>query len=1075
MSMTSDHPGAETLAAFAAGTLSRAELPPLIEHLDGCASCRTAAAAARETLSEEEPAAEERSTPRWWLAAAAILAVAIATVLVVFPRRDPIARLAALAPSDARAIEPRLAGTFAWAPYHGPLRADATRDPRTMKLVGVGGELAERADRDETADAQHAAGVALLMIAEPGPAIERLRKAVARDPNDARAWSDLAAALFAEASRRDRPSLYPEALGLTDRALRLQPDLAAARFNRALILERLGLADQAAAAWKEYLVIDSASPWATEARQRLERLGRETASSRFKRELPAFERAVAARDVDAIRRFVEANPQQSRAYAEAEWLGRWAEAWIAGDTARAAAPLAMARLTSEALAAATGETLLRDAVAAIDGNERALADAHDLYRRARMAYGRAQPKSAAPQLADAAGRFAAAGSPMRFMAWYYAAAALYDQGRVAESRAALEQLLTELASAPHFAAAAALAQWQLGLCLMTDGDWSGARHVLEQSAVAFRRHGERAHAGFVDTLLADVLVALGRPDEAWSARIRSFEALSAEGNIERLPVSIGAAARLELRAGHLDAAAALLRIEEAACRAPLRETLLADVLAREALLAVRTGDPRAAELAREAEATAARVADPELRARLMADAQLAAGAVALDSDPRRAKALLTRAIDAYRARQLPFHLREPYLLRSRAGRRLGNEEEAARDLEDAIAVLERHPVPVAGALSGTGVLDADSALFEDAIALALDRGDEAGAFAYAERKRNDILRHAPRLATAAEVQQRLAGSGAAVLELVVLPGEIAAFCVTEAGLEVVRRPVARSAIETLAAEAAAGSVRAEAELYDLFIRPFDGALRRTRHLIVVPDRRLAAVPFAALRDASREEFLIEQRSVSLAESASALHGGAPRSAPKVLLTALLSSGDRAGSVALPGSRAEAGGLQRIYGQARMVAGHETSFERFADAAAGAEVLHIAGHTERQPAGDDRAFVFEGRRITWSSIAAAPLRHAPVVVLAACETLRTSADQDARASSLGGGFLAAGASHVIGTLVPIADAPAQEIFLDIHRQLAAGVEPCDALRRVQTEGARAGAHGAWRSVALLTSRIPGGES
>jgi tetratricopeptide (TPR) repeat protein len=656
---------------------------------------------------------------------------------------------------------------------------------------------------------------------------------------------------------------------------------------------------------------------------------------------------------------------------------------------------------------------------------------------------------------------------MQFVARHYAAAALYDQGQSDVARAILEQLLRELAPKPQYAAVRALAQWELGLCLMTGGDWSDARRTLEESEAAFRRLGERAHAAFVQTLLADTLIALGRPDEAWNARIRSFAALSAEGYADRLPVSIGAAARLELHTGHLQAAAALLRIEEAECRAPLREPLLADVLAREALLAARTGDGTAAAIAHEAESVALRVSDPDLRARLVADAQVAAGAVAMAGDPLRAKNLFTRAIETYRARQLPFHLREPYLLRSRAERRLGNDDAAARDLEEAILVLERHPMPVAGAFVGTGVLDADAALFEDAIALALDRGDHALAFAYAERKRNDILRHAPRIVSAEELQQRLQRSGAAVLELVVLPTEVVAFCVTETGLNVVRQPKARQEVEALASSATA--------LYDLLIRPLDDPLRAVRHLIVVPDRRLAAVPFAALRDSAQQKFLVERMSVSLAESASALQSASEHHPRHMLLTALLSAGARGDTVGLPGSRAEAGGLERIYDDARLVAGAETPFETFAAAAGRAQVLHIAGHTERQPASDDRAFVFGGRRVTWSSIASTRLANAPVVVLAACETLRSSADEDARASSLGGGFLAAGASDVIGPLAPIADADARELFLQIHRQLAAGAEPSDALRRVQMESAAADVDGAWRAVSLLTSRIPGGAS
>ena len=94
---------------------------------------------------------------------------------------------------------------------------------------------------------------------------------------------------------------------------------------------------------------------------------------------------------------------------------------------------------------------------------------------------------------------------------------------------------------------------------------------------------------------------------------------------------------------------------------------------------------------------------------------------------------------------------------------------------------------------------------------------------------------------------------------------------------------------------------------------------------------------------------------------------------------------------------------------------------------------------------------------------------PIVVLAACETLRVPDSPRSHALSIGGGFLAAGASAVIGTLVPIADNEAREIFRTIHRGLASGESPASAVRYAQLEalGKRSGA---WRAVTLLVNQI-----
>src|SRR4029077_19987717 len=96
-------------------------------------------------------------------------------------RRYGMSRLVALAPRDARPVEARLTGGFAWAPYHGPMRArEATNDASRLKLDGAAGDAVERADREHSADAERAAGVALVLVEQPLEAVARLRDATTR-------------------------------------------------------------------------------------------------------------------------------------------------------------------------------------------------------------------------------------------------------------------------------------------------------------------------------------------------------------------------------------------------------------------------------------------------------------------------------------------------------------------------------------------------------------------------------------------------------------------------------------------------------------------------------------------------------------------------------------------------------------------------------------------------------------------------------------------------------------------------------------------------------------------------------
>jgi hypothetical protein len=947
---------AETLAAFAEGKLARREIPAVLAHLDRCPDCRRALEAANDALREPSPAAGFQWRRIAYLAAAAVVALATLSVLFFRPWREPtpLARLAELSPRSARAIEPRLAGGFAWAPYRGPLReAEPATDSRRLKLAGVAGELIERADRGGSPDLQHDAGVALLLIAQPLDAVARLRAAAQAAPGNAKGWSDLGAALYAAGLRLGRPSLYPEALAAFDRALRLAPDLPEARFNRALTLERLGLSQQAREAWQRYLFTDASSPWAAEAREREKRLTTTTGAALFDRDRPRLVKAAREGDRASLEALVRRHPQQSRNTGELDDLAAWGEALTRRDAAAAAGSLAVARGIGEALARASGESLLAEAVAAIDRSDAAgraaLAEAHALYLRGRTTYSHQRPTEAEPDLQQAARRFAIAGSPMALVARYYAAETRFDQNDVRGARAELEALLAATDARPGFTALGAEVRWELARCHIVDDDWTGAHLLLSAAEAAFRQLGERNYQGFIDTMLASALLSIGRIDEGWATRIRSFELLSAEGMGDRLAVSLGSAARMEARSGRLESSQALLELEQEIDRTAGSALLLSNALVREAVLAAASGDDgRATTLAREALAEAERLADPELRKAALADVHFAEGAAALRTAPRQARQQLTQAIDFYRTIAKPFFLTEGYLLRVRAALRLGETEAARADIESGLATVDRHRIRFGGAATGTGVVDAGRELLGEALRLALARGDVPGAFAYVERAQAELAPEEATPVTLPELQKRLAGSDTAVLELALLPGEVVAIAVSPRDAALLHQPLQESRLVALASRTAAADSTAARELYDLLLRPAEPALGGAHHLIVVAGPAFEAVPYAALYDAVARRYLVETTAVAVAPSASALRR-LPATVPRSVVALALPTGGLDEMAALPETEEEITDVGRLYRQGSAVPAPRATFAALVFAASRADVLHIASHTERQGA------------------------------------------------------------------------------------------------------------------------------
>ena len=111
----------------------------------------------------------------------------------------------------------------------------------------------------------------MILMERPDEAAARL-DAIARTSHDARTQSDLAAARYAAAVQSGHTALLSSALAAANEALRADPRLPEALFNRALILERMGSIPEARQAWLHYLEVDGSSPWSAEARGRLKEL-----------------------------------------------------------------------------------------------------------------------------------------------------------------------------------------------------------------------------------------------------------------------------------------------------------------------------------------------------------------------------------------------------------------------------------------------------------------------------------------------------------------------------------------------------------------------------------------------------------------------------------------------------------------------------------------------------------------------------------------------------------------------------------------------------------------------------------
>jgi hypothetical protein len=272
MILLNDHcPTEETLAAFVDDRLDAATRRKVTEHLAACGDCRELVLMASEYQASEAPSnvtqAAHRFAPWRWTAAAAAAAVIVVFVLRPSPLFAPdMSDVIAAVRQDKRPFDGRLAA-FPYAQRAKVMRGD-TPEPldSNVKLLDIAGDL-----EDATAPDPHVKGVTALFVENYADPVAELKKAYETSSGEKRdaAAIDYAVALIARGD--DQQHDDERALELSEEVLKRTKRPEAA-WNRAVALSNLGRDQLAIRAWDDYLKLDSASPWAAEAKRKRELL-----------------------------------------------------------------------------------------------------------------------------------------------------------------------------------------------------------------------------------------------------------------------------------------------------------------------------------------------------------------------------------------------------------------------------------------------------------------------------------------------------------------------------------------------------------------------------------------------------------------------------------------------------------------------------------------------------------------------------------------------------------------------------------------------------------------------------------
>lgn len=919
---------------------------------------------------------------------------------------------------------------------------------------------------------------------------------------DAAALNDLAGAYYVRAQRNDNPEDLLRAFDQAQRAVALTPRPAGADFNLALILEALALNDDAIDAWQRAAASEQGQ-WAQEARARrsaLLRAREEDGEHQWPLVRAKIDAALDAHNASETRRLLGAFPATSQRHFEEDVLRQWADS---------PSPQQLARVTTfaQALSLFFKDHYFTDVSAAIVNAHSPttiarLREGHRQFASARTAEGKLGAEVAVPLYEEAARLLRQAGSPQ----WLLARTAHAGQTPLlapSDYAASLKELDVVAAEArlrryPTVIARVALGQVYAYQFLDRYYDLFVS---YESAKTAFDAVGDWEDRLSADAHAISAMSVVGLNRAAWRDALSAVRLVPRVLNWRTRYLLIGVAATAALNLDHAETALRYqtFMVNRAQSAPPgylaiaLRERVPVE------LRLERYGDAQ-----RDIEKVISlngRI-DPSVRRALEARVDQVEGETALRLNPLHAVAMLTKAIGLASKTEYATLRSMLFVERAEAFRRANEPRKAEVDMAEALKQLhaEEEQLLRKRQPDQDDFWNAYFSRFEDTYDLLIrdliERGHTEQAFRYADRARAfeplDLVR---KLRTAPAEFRTLAADpdkldinrlraqlpvGSYVIEYRVLEDKTYVWILSRDRFTVKTLTARRRDAQrwSAALQDAIGNNDAAAFEYGLYA-PYDGLLKEpidfinqaagstTANIVIVLDRELRGLPFAALRNPETKRYLIEDHPLTSSGSAllyvfavlrdrelrrgdaSALLIGDPAFDQQLTLTR--------GLQRLTGAKWEVDKVRPLYSPSDVLTAEAATVPQFLRMANGHAIIHIAAHAIVNGDSPSQSFLlFTPSGAEHGVLTAATLikeLHTDttrLVVLGACSSAGGLPVGAEGIAPLVRPIIGAGVPGVIGALWDIEDATAATLLVSFHRHYRQGDDAATALRNAQLE-------------------------
>jgi CHAT domain-containing protein len=1079
---------------------------------------------------------QETAKPKWWkrffsnpvftyataFLILFILGSAAWRIFIYQPKQSNIDKgLIALkkAYEGTRPFEARISG-FNYAPF------DITRGDDKEKLNKLSLTLAEslllqEPEKSTDAEAFYGIGKYYLLKKDFDEAINNLEKAANLSPNLAPIQADLGVA-YLEAGRKSRAAddnkkaaaEFTNSLEHLTKTLKINDTFLEARFNRALLFEEWRMYHEAEDEWRKYLQQDEGSPWANEAREKLQQLEnrKKTNSQNLEQALDSFLAAYHSRDAQKAWQIISVNRSRyGNAFVE-KLTDDYLEAISQKRFTDSEKQLQLLTFASRVEARQVGDNYTSQMVAfykqsSLSQIEKAV-QARGLLKEALNNFSSSNNEAAVADYAKAENLFRLARDEAE------ADFAKFWQGlcylRIPASQKSL-QLFNSLSPAfekKNFKSLLAQNYQAMGDAYSTLAEPSKVLEFADKSMSLAKAIDDKETALRSYQLYVNNAVELNDYDEALGYALQAVETV---GEYMASPKVIWPF--------YQQAARALLLENHSAEAVPFQEEALSVALESEwspiivrsysqfgTIIEATKNRQEAVALLEKALTESQTISSEKGRWNSEGFANLHLGQIYRQSrDYEKALAYYNRAIELYEKLDNP----QIYLYKLHKGKLLSqhalNDTDAIKtELPLTINLFEKYRAKILEESRRNLFFDKDQDIYDIAVDFEYSTmNDVETAFEYAEKSKArsllDLLNSAassfgeknlPEYKALTEAQPlslkeiyQQQPAQTQILQFAVLPQKTIIWLVSEKQLQyketAIDAPLLQEKIQAYIHRIAqkdendSEDVKKEAaDLYQILIAPIEESLDKTKELCIIPDKSLNFLPFSSLYCQGSGKFLFEDFPLLISPSASVFincSNAAKNKATNTFETLLSFGNPRFDAKRFPELRDlttaedEAKQIAQNYPSSAVYLGKEANESVFRKEALRADVIHFAGHFVADKGSAMLSKIILAKEPESSNKPAdsdgclqafevykMKFPATKLVVLSACQTGLELSYHGEGAIGISRPFLAAGVPLVVASLWPIDSKATYELMIRFHKYRRDSGSSVKALKRAQLE-------------------------